>query len=138
MSRSGIKKRRPVWMPSVWSRVFKFFWKHVRGHITFNRIILALFLIPLVFYLYTEVFASNTVIIDPFSVPKRYEEVGLTSEAMSRMVSDALNEMEDKAHSIMKRDRLALSSDPSSVPEIEAPGTKMGLRTLVDVARQIS
>ena len=54
------------------------------------------------------------------------------------MIGDALNEIEDKAHSVMKKDTLTLSSDTSSVPEIEIPGTKSGIRTIVEAARQYS
>ena len=69
------------------------------------------------------------------------EEAGLTPEAMSRLIADALLDLEEQAKSKMGRDRLALSSDPSSVPNIEAPGneartsdTRRGNSTLTEIA----
>jgi tetratricopeptide (TPR) repeat protein len=114
-----------------------FLWKLAREQVTVKRAVLAAVLIPLGLYIYDEAFLNNAIILEPFSVPKRYEEAGFTPEAMGRLVADALLDLEEKANSRLAKDRLALSSDPSSVPDIEVPGTKLGLRTLVEATQQV-
>ena len=98
-----MKQRRPVWLPNRYSRLFDFMWRHGVRRITVRGGVFVFLLFPLALYLYTEVFVSNAVIIDPFTVPRRYEDAGFTSEAMSRMIGDAINEIENKADSIMKK-----------------------------------
>ncbi len=127
---------RPLWRPNLSSRFLAFTWKHAREQVNLKRFILALFLFPLGLYVYTEV-VLNSIVIEPFGVPKRYEEAGLTPEVMSRLIADALGGLEQQANSEIGKDKLALSTDLSSVPNIEAPGTRLGLRTVVEATQQI-
>jgi tetratricopeptide (TPR) repeat protein len=114
-----------------------FLWKLAREQVTVKRALLAVILVPLGLYLYDEAFLNDAIIVEPFSVPKRYEEAGFTPEAMSRLIADALVDLEEQANSRLEKDRLALSSDPSSIPDIEVPGTKLGIRTLVEATQQV-
>jgi tetratricopeptide (TPR) repeat protein len=111
-------------------------WRQGRAQVNLKRAIPALFLILLGVCVYSGA-SLNSIVIEPFSVPKRYEDAGLTPEVMSRLIADALVDLEEQAHSGMRKDRLALSSDPSPFPDIEVPGTKFGLRTLVEATLQI-
>src|ERR1700704_1825616 len=122
--------RRPLWRPSLSSRVLAFSRIHAHEQVTPKRAILglSLFLCLLGLYVYTRA-SLNSIVIEPFSVPKRYEDTGLTPEVMSRLIADALVDLEEQAHSGMRKDSFALSSDPSPFPDIEVPGTKFGLRT---------
>jgi tetratricopeptide (TPR) repeat protein len=122
----------------LWPRLLHFLWTFVAARITWKRAIVTLFAFPIAFYLYTEVFAYDVLVIEPFSVPRRFEEIGLNSEAMGRRIGDALSDIETQGNSILKqKDRLAFASDPNSVPAIEVPGTGLGLRTIVDATRQV-
>jgi superkiller protein 3 len=127
------KVRRPNPLPSALALL----WKFVREHLSVKRVLIAALLLPLGLYILDEAFLNNPIIVDSFYVPKRFEDAGFTSEAMSRLIADALLDLEVQANSIMEKDSLALSSDPSPVPDINVPGTGLGIRTLVDVTQQV-
>lgn len=143
------ENRRPIWERNSRFRRARLVRKYAAEYVTLKRVIFTIIGVPLVIYLYSQVFAANIVIIEPFTVPKPYEELGLTSEAVSRMIGDAFSDIEGKArlpmnseiesktHLNVDTDRLALSFDPSSVPNIEFPGTSLGLQTIVNATRQI-
>lgn len=128
--------RRPVWRPSLSLRILTYLRKQARTQMNLRRAIPAVLLILLGAYVYA-VAPLNSIVIEPFSVPKRYEDAGMTSEVMTRQIADALVDLEEQAHSRMGKDRFVLSSDPSSVPDIEVPGTKFRLRTIVEGALHI-
>src|ERR1039457_4934143 len=128
-------RRRPVWQPSRLSRL-KAFLKDTLGSITFGRWILAIFVLPLLFYVYREV-TRDVLIIDPFTVPKHFEEAGFTSEVMANRIGDALHQIEIAAQTGMKKDNPTSLREEGSVPDVEIPGTKLGLKTLVDVTRTV-
>src|SRR5260370_30538516 len=126
-----MSQRRPIWTPGLWSRVSHFVRENGTDKITLKHGLLAILFFPPALYLFTEVFVSNAVVIEPFSVPKRYAEAGLTADAMSEMIGAALEDMAEKAHSsLLPPDRLMLF-DQSSVPAIEVPGTSLDLWTSV-------
>src|ERR1035437_6091566 len=52
------------------------------GSITFERLALAILVLLLLFYIYREV-TRHVLIIDPFTVPKHFEEAGLTPDRKS-------------------------------------------------------
>src|ERR1019366_2590344 len=85
-------RRRPVWQPSRLSRL-KAFLKNTLGRITLGRLALAIVVLPLLFYVYREV-TRDVLIIDPFTVPKHFEEAGLTSEVMANRIGDRLRQIE--------------------------------------------
>src|SRR5271166_1703645 len=128
-------RRRPVWQPSRLSRL-KAFLKDALGRITLGRVALAILVLPLLFYVYREV-TRDVVIIDPFTVPKHFEEAGLTSEVMANRIGDRLRQIEVAAQTQMKKDNLTSLREEGSVPDVEIPGTKLGLKTLVDITRTL-
>jgi Tfp pilus assembly protein PilF len=128
-------RRRPVWQPSRLSRL-KAFLKDTLGRITFGRVALAIFVLPLLFYVYREV-TRDVLIIDPFTVPKHFEEAGLTGEVMANRIGDTLHQIEIATQTRMKKDNLASLREEGSVPDVEIPGTKLGLKTIVDVTRAV-
>jgi hypothetical protein len=69
--------------------------------------------LPLLFYVYREV-NHDALIIEPFSVPKRFDESGLTPEVVSNRIGDALRQIEIDANTTMKKDRLAQLRDDST------------------------
>jgi Tfp pilus assembly protein PilF len=124
--------RRPIWRPSRLSRLLGF----LRKQLTFKRVVLALFVLPVLFYVYREV-SREVLIIDPFSVPKRFEETGLTPEVVANRIGDAMRAIETSAETQMKKDNLTSLRDQGSTPDVEIPGTKLGLKTLVEVTRTV-
>src|SRR5208337_2395261 len=128
-------RRRPVWQPSRLSRL-KAFLKDTLGRITFGRLALAILVLPLLFYVYREV-TRDVLIIDPFTVPKHFEEAGLTGEVMANRIGDRLRQIEIATQTRMKKDNLTSLREEGSVPDVEIPGTKLGLKTLVDMTRAL-
>jgi hypothetical protein len=100
-------------------------------------VVLAGFALLLVaWYVYAEV-TRDVVIIDPFSVPKRLEEKGLTGEAMANKIGDSLQKIESLTHTRMKKDNLCALHDDASPPDVEVLGTKLSLKTIVEITRNI-
>jgi tetratricopeptide (TPR) repeat protein len=104
--------------------------------VTFGRLLLAVVALPLLFYFYREM-TRDVLIIDPFTVPKRFEESGLTAEVMANRIGDALREIEVATRTGMKKDNLTSLKEEGSLPDVEIPGTKLGLKTVVDIARSV-
>src|SRR5712691_8278551 len=125
--------RRPVWRPSLLSRVLSSLRKRAREHLRPKRVILAVSLLVVVSYTYIGT-SLNSIVIEPISVPRRYEDAGLTPEVMSQLIADALAGLEAQSHSKVPTDRFVLSSDPSSLPDVdvEVPGIKFRLRAFVE------
>src|ERR1022692_3649973 len=171
--------RRPVWQMGKLSRRVTF--RDVLKQVTFRRTLLAAFVLPVLFYIYREV-TRDALIIDPFTVPKRFEEAGFTSEVVANGVGDELRQLETtpirmkkdnlsllrdaglrqlettpirmKKDNLsllreaglrqlettpirMKKDNLSLLRDAGAVPDVEIPGTKIGLKTIVEVTRTV-
>ena len=129
------RRRRPVWQPSMISRLGGFV-KNVLKHLTFKRVVVAVFVLPLFFYIYREV-SHDALIIEPFSVPKRFEESGLTPEVVSNRIGEALRQIETDANTRIKKDNLMSLRDEGAMPDVDIPGTKLGLKTLVEITREI-
>ena len=126
--------RRPVWQPGKLSR-FASLLKDVPKQVTLSRIV-CVFVLPVLFYVYREV-THDALIIDPFTVPKRFEEAGLTSEVVANRIGDALREIEITTQTRMKKDNLSSLRDEGSMPDVEIPGTKVGLKTMVEITRTV-
>jgi tetratricopeptide (TPR) repeat protein len=77
----------------------------------------------------------DVVIIDPITVPKRFEESGLTSEVMANRIGDALREIEAGTRTRMKKDDLASLRDETAKTDVEIPGTRLGIRTIIEITR---
>jgi tetratricopeptide (TPR) repeat protein len=137
--------RRPIWRPSRLAGL-KASLTNLLAHISPKRFAIAFIGLPLALYVCRDV-VNDALIIDPISVPKRFEEAGLTSEVMSNRVANAIRKIESEtdtwmkteAKATMKMDDFRIPSlrDESSTPDVEIPGTKIGLKTLVDITRAI-
>jgi len=132
---SGLSQRRPVWQPSNYARLLGYI-KPVLKQITFGRTLIAAFFLPLVLYVFKEV-NRDVLIVDPFTVPKSLEETGLSSVVMANRIGGALRHIEAAAQTQMKKDNLTSSVDEGSIPDVEIPGTKLGLKALVDTTRAV-
>jgi len=128
-------QRRPVWQPGKLSRFARFL-GDVLKRVTLSRMVLAFLVLPVLFYIYGEV-THDALIIDPFTVPKRFEEAGLTSEVVANRIGDALRQIELTTGTRMKKDNLSSLRDENSMPDVEIPGTKLGLKTVVEITRTV-
>jgi len=127
--------RRPVWQPSKLSRLIVFL-SELLKQLTFRRIVVAMFVLPVLFFIYGEV-NRDALVIDKFSLPKRFEESGLTSEVVANRIGDALRQIETNTETRMRKDNPTLLRDEGSTPDVEIPGTKVGLKTLVEISRAV-
>lgn len=142
MENSQIKPRVKgrINRPAAWRRrrrsrlvsLTKGLWKQL----TFKRLLLFALFLPLLLYLYQEV-DRDVLIIDPFSVPKRFEEAGLTPEVVAHRIGNALRRIEVDAHTRAKKDKLTALRHEGSQLDIELPGTKLGLKTAVEIIRVV-
>lgn len=100
----------------------------------------------------------DPLIIDPFSVPKSFSDAGLTPEVLARRVGDKLRDIETLVHMRLKEgslksrqskqnltktelspdDDLQTAEQQTSLPQIEFPGTKLRLTTLVEILRTLT
>jgi hypothetical protein len=131
----GARRRRPIWQRSRAAKLSSALEKLWKG-ITFPRLGIALFVLPAGLYLFNEV-TRETLVIDPFSVPKRFEEMGLSPEVVASRVGDALRQIETTTETTMRKDNLSSLHDEGSTPDVEIPGTKLGLKAVVDLARAV-
>ena len=127
--------RRPVWQPGWRSRLYAFL-KDTLGEIGIGRLALAVIVLPLLLYLYREI-TRDVLIVDPFTVPKHFDEAGLTSAVVANRIGDALRQIEDATQTRMKKDNLASVRDEGSTPAVEIPGTKLDLKAVADLARSV-
>src|ERR1700689_3277624 len=107
--------RRPLWQPGRLSRPIAFL-KNALGKITLKGLVLAVVALPLLLYVYREV-TRDVLIIDPFTVPKSFEEAGLTPEVIANRIGDMLRQIETATDSQMKKDTLAPFRDEGSPPD---------------------
>jgi tetratricopeptide (TPR) repeat protein len=79
----------------------------------------------------------DTVIIDPFGVPKEYQEAGFTSSAVTERVVQTINEEEKAVQTRQRRNKdvFALSTEQDILTEFEVPGTKFNVRAVVTFIR---
>jgi tetratricopeptide (TPR) repeat protein len=124
-----------VWQPEKYPRLSGLL-EDLRKQLTLKGIVLALLVLPVLFYICREV-AHNALVIEPFSVPKHFEENGLTPEVVADRIGNAIRQIETNAQTLMKKDNLISLHDEGSPPDVEIPGTKVGLKTLVEITRAV-
>jgi tetratricopeptide (TPR) repeat protein len=127
--------RKPVWQPGRIALLPSFL-KSCLQRLTVTRLALAVFLLPALFYLYDEV-ARTALIIDPITVPKDITEKGFTPEVMANRIGDALLKIETSTETRMQKENLRSLKDEGSMPDVEIPGTKFGVKEIVDITRRI-
>jgi tetratricopeptide (TPR) repeat protein len=101
-----------------------------------GRLAIFILVLPLFIYVYREA-TRDVLTIDPFSVPKQFEEAGLTSEVMANRIGGTLRQIEVDTQTTMKKDNLGSVHDEASMPDVEIPGTNLGLKTVVDITRTV-
>jgi tetratricopeptide (TPR) repeat protein len=104
--------------------------------ITFRRTVLAVVVVPLLVYIFGQV-THDAIVIDPFTVPKNFEEIGLTPEVIANRIGDALRQIETKVKTRNKKDSLTLLRDYNANPDVEIPGTNIGLKAIVEIIRNV-
>src|SRR5260370_36169773 len=115
MLQDSPRPRRPVWKPGPTRQVLAFFSRTARALTFKSAAIVACALLLL--YTCAGVF-HDVLVIDPFSVPKRYAEAGLTPEVVADRIRDALRQIEAGVES-ESQDRVALPNDQTAIPDIE-------------------
>jgi tetratricopeptide (TPR) repeat protein len=84
--------------------------------------------------------SRNVIVIDAFAAPKSYEELGFTSQVLSKRLSDEIQSIKTEvqtAGGIYKEKELALASDEGALPDFVLPSTGLSLQTLVKLAQDI-
>jgi hypothetical protein len=114
--------RRAIWQPTPSTRLLTVL-KHLKTRITFPRLLIAVFVLPILFYVFNEV-TRDVLVIEPFTVPKRFQDSGLTGEVMANRIGDALSQIETATQTYMRKDALGSIHDEDFAPAIEIPGTK--------------
>jgi tetratricopeptide (TPR) repeat protein len=131
------KRQRPILRPSRYFRFLRFMSIVQCALNWLKRAVVAAVVLLLFLYVYPEVMRP-ALVIDPFSVPKGFEESGLTPEVVSNRIGDELRRIETEANTRLEKDKLtSLEDEGGATPDIEIPGTKMGLKVLVDATRAV-
>ena len=102
--------------------------------VTIARVLAILLAIVGAIYSYRQL-TRDTLIIEPISVPKQYADMGITGEVMAKHIRDALGEIEATPQISVRKDVLAMWSEETSTPDVEVPGTKLTLKTVVEMVR---
>lgn len=100
--------------------------------------ILGIVLILVVSFLLFRELRREVLIIEPFSVPKRFEEAGLTAEVIAHRIRDAMIQIQADTKTVMKKPNLAAARDEGAMPDPEIAGTKMGLKAVLDLLRNLT
>jgi len=122
----------PVSSHRKWDRV----WTILRK-ITLGRLLTAIILVLLILLLIDVApeITGNVLVVDPITVPKSLSDTGLSSDALANRIGQKLEEIESTTKTRMNKDTLATETDQISIPEIEVPGTTIGLKTIVETMR---
>jgi len=98
--------------------------------------VIAVLILPTLFYVYREV-TRDALIIDPFTVPKRFEDAGLTPDVMANQIGDRLHQIEEISQTRRKKDNLVSLKDEGPIDELEIPGSNLDLKTVIDITRSV-
>jgi tetratricopeptide (TPR) repeat protein len=103
--------------------------------------LVAILLIPTLWYLFKEG-RRYSVVVDSISVPKRFEEVGLTGDVIAGRVAAAMQQIEQRSHTRLATDLLAPSgvaapAQNAAITSIEMPGTHLSLKVLEETAQTV-
>jgi tetratricopeptide (TPR) repeat protein len=99
--------------------------------------LVTLLVFVLVLYFYARV-SHDVLIIDSFSVPKQFEEAGFTPDVVANRIGNTMQEINADAHAQIEKNEVTWARDEGSIPDVEVPGTKLGLKTLTEIARAAS
>jgi len=136
LARAGKNRGSGNLNKDLWN-AFRKTWDFARRLILASGQLLVAFLaIALIIQVYSEV-RRDVLIVDPFSVPKPWEAAGLTPDVIADLIGDKIRRTESDAHTDQKRDAVAFDLDEGPVPDVEIPGTKLGLKTIVTLVRSV-
>jgi tetratricopeptide (TPR) repeat protein len=110
------------------------FTKTVLKEITLQRFVLGVLFLPVIVYILREI-KPPTLIIDPFNVPKQFQEAGVTPTVMANRVKDKMDAMDTESKA--KKDMATSLDDQDPTRDIEIPGTGLSLKTLIDTTRSL-
>src|SRR5579863_1070644 len=141
------RPRRALWKPRGWFRLLEFFKdaaQRVSKFIEFGwtalgllaRSLVLVFSVGVIIYSYKEL-TSDMLIIEPIAVPKQYADMGIGPEVMANRIKDSLNDIEETASTTVQKNRVAMQLDMLSAPDVEVPGTKIGLKTAIEILRNV-
>jgi tetratricopeptide (TPR) repeat protein len=100
------------------------------------RLAAATLLLPtLAYVLYQS--TRSAIVIEPFSVPAGFVKRGLTPEAFARRVADTLSQIQATTDTRLSGEFLVPALPESSPVDVEIPGTKVGLRTVIEITRTV-
>jgi tetratricopeptide (TPR) repeat protein len=137
----------PVWKPSRRSRLVKTVkgaWHQISDFIqsawqiagSFARVLTIALLICVVCYGVREL-TRNTIVIEPIGVPKNFADAGITQDVMANRIKDRLEVIENELKLPLWKDRVGMRADDASRPDIEVPGTKLGLKFMIEMIRTL-
>lgn len=127
------RTRRPIWGRRTWMRDssnwVKENWKIILP-------IIPLLLFAFVF-IYVSVERYSTMIVEPFEVPKQYENRGYPPSVFSQRVIDHIRFLEASILSQRPKLDIAVASELPKIQDFELPGTKLSLAGLVDAVLDV-
>jgi tetratricopeptide (TPR) repeat protein len=123
---------RRVPQPSTAARLAAF----VKKMLVLQRILVLVLVALLGGYLISEA-RRPVIVIEPFNVPKNFQDSGITSEVLANHVGERAAEMERDMRTRLRSEKLSDSKDQTELPDIEIPGAKLSLKTAADVAKTI-
>jgi hypothetical protein len=88
----------------------------------------------LVVYVVREL-RHDVLIFNPIETPQRLKDAGVTPEILARRIGQAVRRIEATTYTQMKKDNIASVEEVNTIPDIEVPGTSLGLKNLVDIVR---
>lgn len=108
--------------------------KRALKEITLQRFVFGVLFLPVIVYILREI-KPPTLIIDPFNVPKQFQEAGVTPTVMANRVKDKMDAID--AVSKAKKDMVTSLGDQDPTPDVEIPGTRLSLKTLINTTRSL-
>jgi tetratricopeptide (TPR) repeat protein len=133
-----MRARLFVWGHWVGIHLLKFAvsrWHWIQPSLTPLGVLLIALCALLGYYIVTELRRSVTI-IEPFSVPKQFEDAGITPRVMASRIGSALEALEQSIQTaIGSRDSFGYSHLEVATPDIEIPQTKMGLKAAIEFFR---
>jgi tetratricopeptide (TPR) repeat protein len=100
----------------------------------FALFVTALVVVFVLVYSYGE-FSRDALIIDSFNVPKQFEEAGFTPDVVANRIFNTMQEINEGAQ--IEKGEVTWAHDQISIPDVEIPATKLGIKTLEEMARAI-
>jgi hypothetical protein len=79
----------------------------------------------------------DVLIFDPFTVPKSFEDAGLTPNVLANRIGAEIRRIETSAAMRLKLEDLTYKSDGTPTPDIEIPVTDVGLKTVIDITQSL-